>query len=236
MHQLKVLMFAGAGAVGKTALLEAIEKMAAARGLKTAVHKSTTRKSYAAAGIASEQEQSQRLETGQADEIQTLMQHQHRVMRDNSEALVSAVIAANDSGKHLLLADRSPYDYSGYFYERFQQQLNLETIEAKRREADLAVHGVLEHSEFLRIIHLPWPGHWSRDTVSSDGWRADKTGKNFLWNCVVDSELGEARRRFLSRHISHDRLDIGRLSSFSERGPIEARAVAALGGIFPHLR
>lgn len=236
MSKLNILMLAGAGAVGKTALLEALEKMAGARGLRTATHKSTTRQSYAAAGIANEQEQNKRLDTGAESEVQALMAHQHRVMRDNTEALVSAAIKANDQDKHLLIADRSPYDYSGYFMERFQKDLNLEIIDTKRREADLAMHRVLEHCMFVRVIHLPWPGHWSEDTVSSDGWRADKTGKNFLWNCVVDSELGEARRRFLSRHVAHDRLDITRLTSFSERGSVEARAVAALGSIFPHLR
>lgn len=228
---MELLMFAGAGSVGKTTLMEACQLMAEERGLKVAMHHSSTRQSYAKAGLTAE---SDALKDPDFNRL-----FQHNVMQDNIDALHSVVVAASveDNQKDLIIADRSPYDYSGYYFTVFRDSINLALINDKRKQCDRSLVRLLEYVDKINIIMLPYPTAWAIDTESSDGWRADKTGKNFVWSNVIEAELTDAKIRFAGR-ISNvsDRIIIGRLPSFMERGSAEARAVGALTQVFPNLR
>ena len=228
-----LLMFAGAGSVGKTVLMEACKEMAEERGLKVATHHSSTRQSYANAGLAAE---SDALKDPEFNRL-----FQHTVMKDNIKALYSVVSAnaahARLNKKDLIIADRSPYDYSGYYFTVFQQHLDLELIENKRQQCDDALVRLLQYVDNISIIMLPYPTVWAKDTESSDGWRADKTGKNFVWSNVVEAELNDASRRFAARaDCVADHITLTRMPSFVERGSVEARAVGALLSMYPNLR
>ena len=228
-----LLMFAGAGSVGKTVLMEACKEMAEERGLKVATHHSSTRQSYANAGLAAE---SDALKDPEFNRL-----FQHTVMKDNIEALYSVVGAnaahARLNKKDLIIADRSPYDYSGYYFTVFRDNLNLALIEDKRKQCDASLVRLLQLVDKISIIMLPYPTAWAKDTESSDGWRADKTGKNFVWSNVIEAELADAKLRFSDRgsNIS-ERITINRLPSFMERGSPVVRAAGALTQVLPHHR
>lgn len=227
---MKLLMFAGAGSVGKTVLMEMCQAMAEARGLKVKTHHSSTRKTYAKAGLTSESDA--------LKDPAFNRQFQHTVMQDNIDQLQAAVTDAYLSkAVDLFITDRAPYDYAGYYFSTFRENLNLEIIEAKRNKCDEAMLHLSGYVTETRVVTLPYPTSWAKDTESSDGWRADKTGKNFVWSCVVEAELIDAQRRLLD--LSHGMIGattFTRLPSFMERGSVEARAVGALSLLFPHLR
>lgn len=232
---MKSILLAGAGSVGKTMLLEALLRMAASRGLAVGTHRSTTRKSYAKAGLQSEGEQMQKIEAGDLD---AMIEHQHIVMRDNGEELISASQRCYGQQCDLFVADRTPYDYATYFFSVFQPRLTLELIQQKRAEADSYVEGVLLRSAATDLVYFPFPAPWSQETVSSDGWRADKTPKNYIWSSLVAAELEEAHRRFQQTHWAGTPAcpEFYRLNVFSEQGSPEVRAAALLSDLFPFMR
>lgn len=223
-------MLAGAGSVGKTSLMDACKEMAEARGLRVQLHYSSTRETYAKHGLTSE-----------ADALKDPVfnaQFQHQVMTDNIVALLEAMKKAHESREvDLFITDRAPYDYSGYYFTVFKDNLNLAMIDQKRYLCDDAMIQMTRYVIAAEVIMLPYPTSWAVDTESSDGWRADKTGKNFLWSCVVEAELADAKRR-LAIHSSQlgPLIRFNRLPSFMERGSREARAVGALSMIYPDLR
>jgi hypothetical protein len=228
---MKLLMLAGAGSVGKTALMNACKEMAEARGLRVQLHYSSTRETYARHGLTNESDALKDPEFNAS--------FQHVVMTDNIRELLTTASAAYRSREiDLFITDRSPYDYSGYYYTVFQSMLTLDIIHEKRLTCDQAIVSLAAVTDDIDVIMLPYPTSWAKDTESSDGWRADKTGKNFLWSCAVEAELNDAERRLKNRvhAIAPTKVSISRLPSFMERGSVEARAVGALSMIYPDLR
>lgn len=235
---MKIIMLAGAGSVGKTSALEEIErlttqsaavdevsKLATARDLSVAVHKSTTRKSYASAGLVREKDA--------LDDVAFNMRFQNEVMGDYCTSLHDAVKEASLRGVDLFVADRSPYDYAGYYLSVFQAALTLEMIQEKRARADAALMDTLIWCDELQLTFLPYPGWWSTDTESSDGWRADKTGKNFIWSAVVESELQAAKYRMSGTKKSAGELIIHDRCIYIEKGNVHTRATSLLEAAFP---
>ena len=228
---MELLMFAGAGSVGKTTLMETCKDMAIELGLKVDMHHSSTRQSYANAGLTAESDALKDPEFNR--------RFQHTVMADNIEALHSVAMRAARAmdRQDLVIADRSPYDYSGYYFTVFRDHLDLSLIAEKRKQCDESLMRLMQYANKIHVIMLPYPTSWAVDTESSDGWRADKTGKNFVWSSVIEAELADAKLRFATRDTNvRDRVTFGRLPSFMERGSPEARAVGALAQVFPHLR
>lgn len=221
-------MFVGAGSVGKTSLMDACKEMAEARGLRVATHYSSTRQSYANAGLTSE---SQALKDPEFNRS-----FQHTVMQDNIDSLRTTIWEQNPKSVDLFITDRSPYDYSGYYFTMFRDTLNLEMIERKRKQCDDSLRVLAGLAKKIHMVLLPYPTSWAVDTESSDGWRADKTGKNFVWSSVIEAELADAKIRFAGCDIMRDKVVMNRLPSFMERGSCEARAVGTLAQVFPHLR
>jgi hypothetical protein len=229
--EMELLMFAGAGSVGKTTLMDTCAKMASGRGLTTMAYYSSTRETYARHGLTNESDALKDPEFNR--------NFQHQVMSDNIERLYRGVShdAASRHQPNLILADRSPYDYAGYYFTVFSNALTLETIKEKREQCDQALLALLlRQVKRITIVMLPYPTSWATDTESSDGWRADKTGKNFVWSNVVEAELEDAKRRLASQGVGDNLLNITRLDSFFERGSKEVRAAGALSQVFPHLR
>jgi hypothetical protein len=225
---MKLLMFAGAGSVGKTSLMNACKEMAESRDLSVTTHFSSTRQSYANAGLTSESDALKDPEFNR--------EFQHTVMDDNIAALRTTLRESLNNRTDLFITDRSPYDYSGYYFSVFPETLDLEMIKTKREKCNDSIMSLLELVKNINIIMLPYPTAWAVDAESSDGWRADKTGKNFIWSNVIDAELAEAKILFGSRPSTRERVEIGRLQTFLERGPCEVRAVGALLQMFPQLR
>lgn len=228
---MKVVMFAGAGAVGKTKLLEATQIVAQERHLEVAVYKSNTRATYVQAGLTGEKQA--------LDNEEFNMQFQHEVMRANCEALVAAALAANANSVDLFITDRSPYDYASYYLSVFQSRLTLKMIEQKRTQADEWFCALLRNCEELHGYLLPYPAPWSGEGESSDGWRADKVGKNFIWSAVAESEIADANRRLRSQKKATTPFvpfSLERLPVFFEFASPELRASSVLHRVFPELR
>lgn len=227
---MKLLMLAGAGSVGKTALMDACKEMAEARGLRVVLHYSSTRDTYARAGLAKESDA--------LKDPDFNSQFQHVVMTDNIRELLIAASAAYHSGDvDLFITDRSPYDYSGYYFTVFQDRLDLNIIHQKRLTCDNAMISLTRVAISTDVIMLPYPTSWAKDTESSDGWRADKTGKNFMWSCAVEAELADAKYRLQNNsEVGASIVKFSRLPPFMERGSVETRAVGALSQLFPNLR
>lgn len=226
----KLLMFAGPGNSGKTTLLtELALKGGAQRGLEIEIMRSTTRSTYAQAGKENE---------AQALSDPSNPEFQDAVMYDFCNSALKFV-NTNNGKCDLIVMDRSPYDYMAYYLTVFAQQLTVEKIDQKRHLADTYMAKLADLGlEEIVITPLPWPMPWSKDTISSDGWRADKTGKNFLWSSVLMSELQEAFRRPGLAHFRYgvnSRKRLHRLVPFAETGSIEVRAANMLATMFPDL-
>lgn len=227
---MKLIMFAGSGAVGKTALAHACVGMAEEHGIRVVAGYSSTRETYARYGL--------KRESDALKDPDFNMKFQHDVMGDNIIATERVVANAISNNAEMVLVDRTPYDYASYFFTVFQDHLDLSTIGNKRDTCDAAMLRLVEMVDQIQIVFLPYPGWWSKDTESSDGWRADKTGKNFVWSAVVESELQNARARLttklLDRGLAPAKIVIDRLPSFAEQGNVQARAASVLISAFPH--
>lgn len=220
---MKTVMFAGAGSVGKTKLLEALEEQARAQGLRVMTFLSTTRKSYAKAGLQNEQQ-------ALADPQFNLC-HQHQLMTEYCNELTEHARRGDEVFCDLLICDRTPYDYAGYFFQVFQPQLDLKLIKSKREQAHQAMAEVVSCSRKTLVYHLPYPAPWSQDTESSDGWRADKTGKNLVWSALVNNELDEARRRGFGPNL-RGQPQFLQLSPAAEHALPQERALAVLEDLY----
>ena len=178
---MKILMFAGPGCVGKTTQLEGLVKKATEEGKKIAFHKSSTRKTYTKANLDKEDDA---LKDPAFNQV-----FQDKVYDDNLTDLMVALKQAKVEGIELFIADRTPFDYIAYYFTVFQPYLTIDKIKEKRDAVRAAMNGIYEVSNDTQIVPFLYPVHWSEDTNSSDGWRSDKTGKNFIWGSIVLNEI-----------------------------------------------
>lgn len=178
---MKIIMFAGAGSVGKTTQVNELVKLAESKGFKVASHFSSTRKTYARFNLNSE-----------ADALKNETFNktfQHEVFLDNAGELLLALQLAKDNGVEYFFADRTPIDYIAYYFSVFQSSLTIDLINQKRTAAYQVMKRIEQIDNNFTISVVPFPQPWSNDTDSSDGWRADKTGKNFVWSSILSSEI-----------------------------------------------
>lgn len=178
---MKLLMFAGPGCVGKTTQLEAMVLGAKGMNLKVAFHKSSTRKSYAEVGLSKESEALKDPEFNQT--------FQDKVYNDNLTDLLKAIDQAKLDEVDLFIADRTPFDYIAYYFTVFQQYLTINKIESKRVDGRKAMQAIYDLNTDTQIVPFLYPVSWSKDTESSDDWRSDQTGKNFIWGSVILNEI-----------------------------------------------
>lgn len=177
---MRIILLSGAGAVGKTTQVKEIVKIAEDKGFKVATHFSSTRKTYTRFNL-----------TNEADALKNEVFNktfQYEVFLDNATDLLLALRKAKEEHVQFFFADRSPIDYIAYYFSVFQSSLTVDIINQKRKEAYKVMKQIEEIDTNFIISILKFPQPWSKDTESSDGWRADKTGKNFVWSSVLVSE------------------------------------------------
>jgi hypothetical protein len=218
---MKIIMLAGAGSVGKTKLAEACFKMLEEREVSVVTHFSTTRKTYERYGLTKESDA--------LGDPQFNMKFQDAVLCDNADSLSAC---ARSRIADVLITDRSPYDYAAYYFTVFQQYLTLDKIKAKQEICDNYMRSLQQEFGSVHMFPLPFPSHWSIDTESSDGWRSDTTGKNFVWASVLENELIQANARLRNEGIS---FHLQRLTPFFLNGSPEVRAAGVLSTVFPNL-
>lgn len=225
---MKLIMFAGAGAVGKTKLMEACIELAETRRMRVAQHKSTTRQTYERHGYSQESDALSDPETNRL--------FQHEVMADNIRELSETMVTAIARHKEVVFADRTPHDYAAYYFSVFTDKLDLHMIQRKRDLADSALaHMATGFDKPVEVViyMLPYPCYWSEDTDSSDGWRSDTTGKNFVWSSIVEAEVLNIKRRLEIEGLYQHHITVKRLSPFLENGTPEERAIGILAEEFP---
>jgi len=225
---MKVVMFAGAGSVGKTALMAACVALAEQSGIRVRTHKSTTRKTYEEHGFDKEKDALKDPETNRW--------FQKRVMHDNIAAFWEAFRIAKEDGAQVLFCDRTPHDYAAYQATVFADTMTIADIEDNRLFADMVMKNIWEDGAVdmhqVTIYMLPYPCHWSKDTQSSDGWRHDTTGKNFLWSNTVEAEVMNIQRRLQKRGLFHHHINVEHLNMFAEMSTPEVRAAIIFGELF----
>jgi hypothetical protein len=178
---MRIILLAGPGAVGKTTQLNELIRIGNERGFKIASHFSSTRDTYKRFNISNEPEA---LKDEEFNKI-----FQQEVFKDNSKALVEKVYQAAENGVEYFFADRSPLDYIAYYFSVFHNSLTIETINKKRADAYEVMQKLQVFDDNITISVFTFPRGWSKDQESSDGWRADKTGKNFLWSSILFTEV-----------------------------------------------
>lgn len=222
---MKILMLAGAGSVGKTELMNACVRLAEVHGIRAAIHKSTTRQTYEKHGFDKEKDALAKLETNRW--------FQKQVMQDNIDALHESLDEASARGCQILICDRTPHDYAAYQFTVFADQMTIHEIDEKRLQADYTLQRLwADEPHTVDIYMLPFPCYWSRDTQSSDGWRHDTTGKNFLWSNTVESEVNNIKRRLENKGSYHDHITVRRLNLFAEKAKPDARAAIIFSELF----
>lgn len=181
-----IILLSGAGSVGKTETLHALHKIVADTGNSVTVTLSSTRDTYARLGITEE-----RLFLTNKS-VEEKMAFQRIVFLDNCDRLVKA---AGDKSRYFI-SDRSPYDYIGYWTTVFSDYMTLAMLTERRKAADDCIAAIMGADPSQYECHtwfFPYPAHWSKDTKSSDGWRADDTGKNLSWSAAVRDHLAYSR-------------------------------------------
>jgi hypothetical protein len=148
-----------------------------------AFFKSNTRQTYAEFKLSDE---------GKAlsDEAFNL-KFQEKVFDNFKTELHTAIHKALDDKKDYFVCDRSMHDYIGYYLSVFQNTLTIEKINEKqtllKRSLNQLISSIIEknvHSE-IHVFSMNFPANWSVETESSDGWRKDKTPKNFMWSVTI---------------------------------------------------
>lgn len=220
---MKTILFAGAGSVGKTVLMEACLTLAQERGLVARRHSSSTRSTYAKAGLTKESDA--------LNDPGFNRNFQGQVMADNIAAMQHIVHRAAEDKADVVFADRTPHDYAAYYFSVFAAELDLLQIKKKRKLADSTLAKMRECQ--IVIYVLPYPCHWSKDTESSDGWRNDTTGKNFVWSSIVENEVNNIKHRLELEGVYHYHITVKRLPPFFENASPDVRALGILSAEFP---
>lgn len=176
-----IIMFAGAGSVGKTTQLKLLSEHLINKNYKVDTFESNTRKTYEKYCMQKESDALSKEEFNK--------NFQNIVMREYTFELMKQISKAKYNNIDFFITDRSPFDYLGYYLSVFQNDLTINKIEEKRQVVYKAISSIEESNNKIIYINNKYPRHWSKDTESSDGWRADKTGKNYVWSSIVTAEI-----------------------------------------------
>lgn len=205
---MKAILLAGAGAVGKTATVNALNTVCARRDLRFLATYSSTRETYARLGVTNERAALAENSVAANKELQ------RQVFTDNANRLLNTADQALRTEKQVVLADRTPYDYSAYWNTIFQSSLTLAEIDDRIKLSTACLKHMLMKDDRITIDvwFFPFPQPFSKDTESSDGWRADHTGKNLAWSAHLRDQL-EALKDF-NRRLGTDRIRVFNIADF----------------------
>lgn len=191
---MKLIMLAGAGATGKTTIAKALAETKGA-----VVVESPVRKTFADFGLKAEADMGSFPRHIQVD-------LQHKILENYGASLTQALEDNKDNPNALIVTERSPADYVAYQFFIFGDALTLFKIESGRAKIRTIMHEIsIKFPRFEQyIFKFPFPAPFSVDTESSDGWRSDATGKNYLWACALDHELVRISGSSSARQFSFD--------------------------------
>lgn len=177
------MFHAGVGGVGKTSVVQKIVEFAPAFGRSVAVMPSITRSVYARLGITGE-----KTATEMTPEMQFTLQRE--IQKTYYESSVKFVLDNID--KDVVMIDRSPLDHISYLLHNLAFHMSLqECLDATGHAWDW-LHDLRQACSALVILYYGYPEPWhiaAGERESSDGFRFDSGGKNFMWDCILQSLL-----------------------------------------------
>lgn len=191
---MSIIVFnSGAGAVGKTSVVNKVLELAPSYSRKVVSLPSITRSVYAKLGISTEKSATEMTFEQQWD-LQMAIQAAYY------EAIENFVKANYEAD--LIMIDRSPLDHVAYLFHNLAFKLSLkECLFQQARAWDFLVK-VLEMPEVdsMVLLHYAFPQHWQVpkddedvNNASSDGFRFDAGGKNLLWALNLEALVNKAR-------------------------------------------
>lgn len=181
-----VLMFhSGAGGVGKTTAVKKVVELATDFSLTVAVMPSITRSVYARLGIVGEKE---------ATEMTVLEQILLQTEIQKTYYDSSLQFLLENADKDVVMIDRSPLDHISYLLHNLAFHLSLSEVLDYTGHAWDWLHSLRQYSSVVAIqyYNFPEPWHLAADPRdSSDGFRFDAGGKNYMWNCLLETFLAK---------------------------------------------
>lgn len=195
---MKLMMFTGVGATGKTTVAQRLKEE-----LGAIIVESPVRKTFEEAGLATE--------VSMLDlHLDKQLDLQAKIYENYIKLVYSTIEEAyRNNPNSIIIAERSPADYLAYQAYIFNHCLTLADIDRKQARTSHAFINIRRQID-TSLVYFPFPAPFSKDTESSDGYRSDSSGKNYLWSCVLDNML-----TFVPSHIHS--LNLTDVNSIEER-------------------
>lgn len=168
MKMQRVVYLAGVGGVGKTTMVDAIEKSMP----DVMIVRSASRKAYVDKGVTERQ--------ALAETEDQRIEFQTQIFKDYKQSWDDAIY----SDAQVILFERSPFDYLSY------QAATLPTLSLAAYEAGqyVAQHMMAFADLHQTILYVPFPVPWERAETASeseDEVRYAPSGKNLAWDSVL---------------------------------------------------
>lgn len=191
-----VMFHAGVGGVGKTSVVSKVLEMAPVFGRRVTSMPSITRSVYAKLGITGE-----KVATEMTPEAQFRLQY---AIQDAYYNGVEEFIAkSTEDGVDLVLIDRSPMDHVSYLLHNMAFHMTLADVNDNLDHAWGWLAKLAEECSVMSILYYGYPEPWhfaKPEEESSDGFRFDAGGKNYMWNCILESLLRKTPIQVAERH------------------------------------
>jgi hypothetical protein len=223
---MSIIVFnSGAGAVGKTSVVNKVLELAPSHNRKVVSLPSITRSVYAKLGYPTEKAATE-LTFEQQWELQMAIQAAYY------EAITTFIRANGEAD--LIMIDRSPLDHVAYLFHNLAFKLSLKEclFQMDRAWSFLAEIVGMEEVEEVQVIHYRFPQHWQvpKDdedvaNASSDGFRFDAGGKNMLWALNLEALLERTCEEVEKRWPKMDQYKAFNVTSwYDNQKTVESRA------------
>ena len=240
-RRVTVVFLAGSAAVGKTAVLRELAKVA---GKEAEVHLvgSTTRGTYERLGVENEKALAQMGASAiRGLQEQMFFDYLKNMRVQVDKACVEASRDAYSKRRHYVAVDRSPYDHLTYAMMTIPE-LSMAYIDEYLHTAEEAMDAVEgTHSFFgvkvavdLNFCLFDYPGSWmssSANDVHDDGFRVSTPARNYMWSLAFRSLLED---RIWAPKVPRNRR-VSRFSSTDTSTPAQrARGILSTFGDYPY--
>ncbi len=175
------VFFTGAGGVGKTSVILALEKLLAAGGVKSYTFLSVARDFFRSMGLTTEQAGLERRESDRKA-------FQMELFQFYCQRLVAAQEEAKAAGAKVFISDRSPHDHLAYLIYNSPNLLTLAELQGLRLKANELFNNYTNGcAENCSVFHFPCVTPWICEATTKDDMRHAPPGKNFMVDALIES-------------------------------------------------
>lgn len=200
------VFFTGAGGVGKTSVILALEKLLAAKGLKSYTFLSVSREFFKSMGLTTEQAGLERRESDRKVFQRDLFQFY-------CQRLLTAQEEAKAIGAQVFISDRSPHDHLAYLVYNSPNLLTLDELQELRLKACEMFNYTNGGVDDCSVFHFPCVTPWICEATVKDEMRHAPPGKNFMVDALIESLSSDidgychSRERVLADSTVDERAD-----------------------------